>query len=126
MSRFWNRLNPTLRGFLILALIAVAVVALNLYTALLTATLLLRVAFFLAIAFFIYLLWRERREEIGAWALRSRIVFYGGAFLIVADLGVFFWGGVTGGIAALGFLGTLVLSAVAMWRVWRDERTYGL
>ena len=126
MSRFWNRLNPTLRGFIILALIALAVVVLNLYTALVTASLLLQVAFFLAIAFFVFLLWRERREEIGAWPARSRVCFYGGALLIVADVGAFFYGGVPGGVGALGFVGTLVLSAFAMWRVWRDEHSYSL
>lgn len=126
MSRLWDRMNPTLRGFLILALIAAAVVALNLYTALLTAALLLRVAFFLAVAFFIFLLWRERRSEIAAWPGRARIVFYGGACLIVVDLGVYFWRGVPGGVGTVGFVGTLVLSAFAMWRVWRDERTYSL
>ena len=124
MNRFWNRLNPTFRGLLLLALVAVAVVALNLYVALATAATLLQIAFFLAIAFFVYLLWRERRSEIGAWPLRSRMVFYGGALLIVADLAIFFWGGVPAGLGAFAFVATLVLCAFSMWRVWRDERTY--
>jgi hypothetical protein len=124
VKRSWDRLNPTLRGFLIIAAIALIVVALNLYTALVTVSILLRIAFFLAIAFFIFLVWRERRSEIAAWSLRSRVCFYGAALLIVADLGAYFWGGVRGGLGAGAFLGTLVLSAVAMWRVWRDERTY--
>jgi small-conductance mechanosensitive channel len=126
VTRFWDRINPTVRGFLILVLIALAVVVLNLYTALVTASILLQVAFFLAVAFFVFLLWRERREEIGAWPARSRAVFYGGALLIVADVGAFFYGGVPGGLGALAFLGTLVLSGFAMWRVWRDERTYSI
>src|SRR5439155_15738646 len=56
--------RPTLRGFLIIALVALVVVVLNLYTALIAIGMLLRIAFFLAIAFFVYLFWRERREEI--------------------------------------------------------------
>jgi uncharacterized membrane protein len=122
--RFWHRLNPTLRGFLILVAIAVAIMALNLYVALLTVAALLRIAFFLAIAFFVFLVWRERRSDIATWSARSRFAFYGGALLIVADLGVYFVRGVSGGIGAAAFLGTIVLSAFAMWRVWRDERTY--
>lgn len=124
MNRFWNRLNPTFRGLLILALIAIAVVVLNLYVALAAVGALLQIAFFLAIAFFVFLVWRERRGEIGAWSLRSRICFYGGALLIVADVGAYFWAGAHGGLAAGAFLSTIVLAAFAMWRVWRDERTY--
>ena len=122
--RFWGDMNPTLRGFLIIALIALIVIVLNLYTALATAAVLLRVAFFLAVAFFVYLLWRERREEIGGWSTRARTVFYGAGLLVVADLGVYFWRGVPG-YDALAFVAVIAFSGFAMWRVWRDERTYG-
>ena len=57
-------MNPTLRGFLIIAAIALTVIVLNLYVALASLFLLAQIAFFLAIAFFIYLLWRERRDDI--------------------------------------------------------------
>jgi hypothetical protein len=121
-------MNPTLRGFLIIALIALVVVALQLYQTLVAIGLLLRIAFFIAIAFVVYLLWRDRlRYEIETWSTRSRRVFYGGAALIVADLAVLFWPGrpALAGLDAIAFLGVLVLSALAMWRVWRDERSYG-
>ena len=85
--------RPTLRGFLIIALVALVVVVLNLYTALIAIGMLLRIAFFLAIAFFVYLFWRERREEIGTWSTRERVVFYGSALLIVAVIGLYFWHG---------------------------------
>jgi hypothetical protein len=117
--------RPTLRGFLIIALIALVVVVLNLYTAVIAIGMLLRIAFFLAIAFFIYLLWRERRDEIGTWSLRERIVFYGSALLIVAALGLYFWHGWPG-YEELGFIGVVACSGFAMFRVWRDRHSYRL
>src|SRR6266511_2380905 len=83
MRRFWNDLNPTIRGFLIIGLIALTIVVLNLYTALASLYVIARIAFLLAIAFFFYLLWRERREEISVWPARSKFALYGGAVLIV-------------------------------------------
>ncbi len=121
--RKWLADRPTLRGFLIIGLIALAVVVLNLYTAVLAIGMLLRIAFFLAIAFFIYLLWRERREEIGSWSTRERTVFYGSALLIVAAIGLYFWHGWPG-YEQLGFIGVLACSGFAMWRVWRDRHSY--
>jgi small-conductance mechanosensitive channel len=117
--------RPTLRGFLIIALIALAVVVLNLYTAVIAIGMLLRIAFFLAIAFFIYLFWRERRDEIGAWSLRERIVFYGSALLIVGALGLYFWHGWPG-YEQLGFIGVVACAGFAMFRVWRDRHSYRL
>jgi amino acid transporter len=128
MSRLWNNMNPTLRGFLIIALIALVVVVLQLYQTIVALGILLRIAFFLAIAFVIYLLWRDRlRHEIDTWGRRQRIVFYGAAALILADLTVLFFPGrpELDGLDAIAFLAVLVLSALAMWRVWRDERSYG-
>ena len=119
----WLSDRPTLRGFLIIALIALVVVVLNLYTALTAIGMLLRIAFFLAIAFFIYLIWRERRDEIAVWSTRERVVFYGSALLIVAALGLYFWHGWPG-YEQLGFIGVLACSGFAMWRVWRDRHSY--
>jgi small-conductance mechanosensitive channel len=117
--------RPTLRGFLIIALIALVVVVLNLYGTVLAIGMLLSIAFFLAIAFFIYLVWRERRDEISTWSARERVVFYGAALLIVAALGLYFWHGWPG-YEALGFIGVLACSGFAMWRVWRDRHSYRL
>ena len=117
--------RPTLRGFLIIGLIALAVVVLNLYTAVIAIGMLLRIAFFLAIAFFIYLAWRERRGEIETWSVRERVVFYGSALLIVAALGLYFWHGWPG-YEQLGFIGVVALSGFAMWRIWRNRRSYRL
>jgi small-conductance mechanosensitive channel len=115
--------RPTLRGFLIIGLIALVVVALNQYTALLAIAMLLRIAFFLALAFFVYLMWRERRSEIESWSTRERVVFYGSAFLIVAAVGLYFWHGFPR-YEQLGFLGILVGAGYSMFRVWRGRHSY--
>jgi small-conductance mechanosensitive channel len=117
--------RPTLRGFLMIALIALAVVVLNLYTAVIAIGMLLRIAFFLAIAFFIYLFWRERRDEIGTWSLRERVVLYGSALLIVGALGLYFWHGWPG-YEQLGFIGVVACAGFAMFRVWRHRHSYRL
>jgi small-conductance mechanosensitive channel len=121
----WLADRPTLRGFLIIGLIVVVVVVLNLYTALTAIGMLLRIAFFLAVAFFIYLVWRERRDEIAAWSTRERVVFYGSALLIIAALGLYFWHGWPG-YEEVGFIAVLACSGFAMWRVWRDRHSYRL
>jgi hypothetical protein len=117
--------RPTLRGFLIIALIAVVVVALNQYAALMAIGMLLQVAFFLAVAFFIFLVWRERRDEISTWSTRERVVFYGSALLIVSALGSFFWRGLPD-YEPLAFIGILAGSIFAMWRIWRDTHSYSV
>ncbi len=122
--RYWDRLNPTLRGFLLIGIVALLIVVLNLYTALASLQAIVRIAFFLAIAFFLYLLWRERREEIGAWPGRARFTFFGAVALIVADIGAYILVGASG-LAALAFVAVLGISAFAAFRVWRDQRTYG-
>jgi drug/metabolite transporter (DMT)-like permease len=128
MRRFFSDLNPTIRGFLIIALIALVVVVLQLYQTLAVVGGLLRIAFFLAIAFAIYLWWRNHRSDIETWSDRSRWVFYGAALLIVLDLAVFFSPFRTtslAGFSALAFVLVLVLCAYSMWRVWREEHRYG-
>ena len=115
--------RPTLRGFLIIGLIALVVVVLNQYTALLAIAALLRIAFFLAVAFFVYLMWRERRGEIESWSMRERVVFYGSALLIVAAIGLYFWRGLPG-YEQLGFIGVIAGAGYAMFRVWRGRHSY--
>jgi small-conductance mechanosensitive channel len=117
--------RPTLRGFLIIGLIALVVVVLNLYTTVVAIGMLLSIAFFLAVAFFIYLVWRERRDDISTWSTREKVVFYGSALLIVAALGLYFWHGWPG-YEQLGFIAVIACSGFAMWRVWRDRHSYRL
>lgn len=123
MKSFFRNMNPTVRGFLIIALVVVIVMVLNLYGTLFALGILLRIAFFLAIAFFVYLMWRERRDEIAGWDTRERVVFYGSALLIVAALGSYFWQGLPG-YDALGIIGVIACAGFAMFRVWRDRHTY--
>jgi hypothetical protein len=121
-----SRINPTLRGFLIIILIAGVITLLNLQIALNSLLLIAQVAFFLAIAFFLYLLWRDRREEIGMWGTRARVVFYGAVVLAAANLGIAILTGYpNGGLQTLGFIGVFVACGYSLWRIWRQEHTYG-
>jgi hypothetical protein len=124
MRRFFSDMNATLRGFLIIALVALVVVLLNLQTTVNSLLLIASIAFPLAIAFFVYLLWRERRGEISVWPARVQFAFYGGALLILADLLAFFFVGASG-VDAIAFLLILGFSGFAMWRAWRDQHSYG-
>lgn len=116
--------RPTLRGFLIIGGITLVIVVLNLYTAAAAIGMLLRIAFFLAVAFFLFLMWRERRDEISSWSRREIVVFYGAALSIVAALGIYFWHGWPG-YEELGFIAVIACGGFAMWRVWRDRHHYG-
>jgi small-conductance mechanosensitive channel len=124
MKRFVSQMNPTVRGLLVVALIALVVISLNLYVTLAALYAIAGIAFFLAIAFFVYLLWRDRRGEIDAWPTQAKIAFYGGALTIVVALGGYFVGHPKG-LSALLFLLVLGISGFAMWRVWRDQHSYG-
>ena len=123
MRAFFSRMNPTLRGFLIIIAIVLVIVVLQLQTTLAALLIVARIAFLLAIAFFVFLMWRERRGEIAAWPFRSRTVFYSAALLAIADLGVNWYGGASG-LQVLAFVGVLVLCGVAMWRTWRGQHHY--
>ena len=123
MKRFFTDMNSTVRGFLIIALIAAVVVVLSLQSVLATVGGLLRIAFFLAIAFFLFLLWREKRGDIEVWQDRSRNVFYAAILLAVVDIGAFI-GLRPDGRDALAFFLVLGACAYAIFRVWRNEHTY--
>ncbi len=118
VRRFFSELNPLVRGLGIIALIAGVVVVLSLESVLATVGGLLRIAFFL------FLLRRERRSDIEAWSERSRRVFYGAIVLAVVDLGVYFGLGASG-LDALAFFLVLGACGYAIYRVWRNEHTYG-
>ena len=123
MKRFFTEMNATLRGFLIIALIAGVVVLLSLQSVLATVSGLLSIAFFLAIAFFLFLLWREKRGDIESWQDRSRNVFYAAIILAVVDIGAFI-GLRPSGPDALAFFLVLGGCVYAAFRVWRSEHTY--
>ena len=124
MRRYFSEMNATVRGFLIIAVIVLVIVLLNLQNTVNALLIIASIAFPLAIAFFVYLMWRERRGEISVWPVRVRFAFYGGATLIVAALlGYFFTG--PSGLEALAFLLVVILSSVAMFRAWRQQKSYG-
>ena len=120
----FTRMNPTLRGFLIITAIVLVIILLNLYVALASLLVLAQIAFFLAIAFFVYLLWRDRRDDISVWPTRAKLAFYGGALLVVVAIGAFILDRPSG-LPALAFVLIVGISGFAMWRVWRDQHTYG-
>jgi hypothetical protein len=124
VKRFLTDMNPTVRGFLVIGLIALVVVVLSLQSVLATVGGLLRIAFFLAIAFFLFLLWREKRGDIETWSDRGRNVFYAAIVLAVVDIGALIGLGASGP-DALAFFLVLGACAYAAFRVWRDEHTYG-
>ena len=125
----WDpRTNGTLRGFLIIVAIAAALTAAGTAGAVTMAFvfLVLRIAFIVVIAIVVLRLWRRNREDIAAWPLRARIVFYGGAALALVNLvAAFLFQWPTGGLEALVFFLVLAVSVFAMWRAWRDQHTYG-
>ena len=125
MRGFFSRMNPTLRGFMIIAVIALIIVVLQLQATLLALSAILSIIFVLAIAFFVYLVWRENRAEIATWPARARAAFYGAAVLIVADIGLAWWGGARG-LNLIAFLAVLALCGFSMWRVWREQHHYGI
>lgn len=121
-----RRINPTIRGLAIVFVAAGVITALQLEDVLGALFLVVRIAFLLAIAYFLYTLWRQHRSEIATWNGRSRIVFYAAALLSLANISAAFGTSypATGGEAIL-FFAVLAACAFAMWRVWRDEHTYG-
>jgi hypothetical protein len=106
--------------------LAAAITAFQLRVGLEIILLFLQILFLLAIAYVLFMLWRRRRDEISMWSARSRVVFYGGAALAIANIGLAFtsWYPV-GGLESLVFLLVLAAAVFAMWRAWRDEHTYG-
>ena len=115
--------HPTIRGFAIIALVALVVVALSLQPTLVALFLIARIAFFLAIAFFVYLVWRERRADIAVWPRRAYAAFYGAAIVVVVAFGYYVLNGASGPDGE-AFLVILALCGFSMWRVWRDQHHY--
>ena len=124
MRALWERIPPLARGAGIVAVIAAIVVVLSLEPVVATVGGILQIAFFLAIAFFIFLMWRERRDEISVWPRRAFAAFYGAAILAVVAIGYYILQGASG-LDAVAFLVILGLCGFSMWRVWREQHTYG-
>lgn len=120
--------NPAIRGFAIILVIAGIITALRLEDTVAALFLVVRIAFIVAIAYFLFVLWRRRREEISTWSVRAQTVFYAAAVLALANLALAFVPALdypATGLEALVFFAVLVACGFAMWRIWRDEHTYG-
>ena len=129
MSRFFGKLNPLVRGLAVVALIALAVVVLNLGNTVAALFLIAKIAFPLAIAYFLFMLWRERRSDIETWGDRERRVFYAAVAVGVVAALAYTYASLLGvqlaGFTALAFLLTLASCAWSAYRAWRDAHTYG-
>ena len=117
--------NPTLRAFGILVLIAAVITAFQLGFGLVVIVRFLQVLFLVAIAYVLFVLWRRNREEIAMWSGRSRVVFYGGALLAIAAVGLAFtpWFP-NSGLETVTCIAAVAAGVFGMWRVGRDEHTY--
>jgi hypothetical protein len=118
--------SPSLRAFGILVLIAAVITALQLGFGLIVIVRFLQVLFLVAIAYVLFVLWRRNREDIAMWSRRSRAVFYGGAALSIAAVGLAFtpWFP-TSGLETIACIAAVAAGVFGMWRAWRDEHTYG-
>jgi small-conductance mechanosensitive channel len=123
--------HPTLRAFAIILAIVVVVIVFQLYATLVVVSALLQIAFFLAIALVLFMLWRERRDEISLWPALARVAFYGAIFVMLANLAVFFGSRLLGsrplqinGLTGVAWLLVFPLCGYSIWRVWRDQHTY--
>jgi hypothetical protein len=123
VRKLWDRIPPLVRGLAFIAIAATIVVALSLEPVLATVGGLLQIAFFLAIAFFLFLVWRERRGDLEAWADWNRRVFYAAIVLAVVDIGMLI-GLRPSGPDAFAFFAVLAACAYALVRVWRIEHRY--
>jgi hypothetical protein len=119
-----SRISPFVRGLAIIAVIALAVVVLNLQTSLSTAANLVRLGFYLALAFAAYLLWRDfGRREIQVWPRRQQAVFYGAVALLLVDVGWYF-DTALGGPDLLAFLVVAAVCLYAAFKTWREQHRY--
>ncbi|TMJ97534.1 MAG: hypothetical protein E6G67_02640 [Actinobacteria bacterium] len=121
-----GRINPTLRGFVLILVIAGVITALSLQPALWLILLIIQALFLVAIAYAVYRAWRNRRGEIALWGTRAKVVFYGAALVALVDVvAAFLPSWPVGGFEDLVFFCVLGICGFAMWRVWHDEHTYG-
>jgi hypothetical protein len=119
-----NRISPFARGMAIIAIVALAIVVLNLQASVTTAGTLIRFVFYLAIGIVAYMLWRDfGRREIAIWPRRSQWVFYSAAGLLLVDIG--WWFATRGGGPDL-LAAVLVAAACAYTgvKIWLEQHRY--
>ena len=116
-------MNPTLRGFLIIAAVAALIAAFSLGPVLSVLGLVLSILFLVVLVLVVYRWWRNNRYEIAQMPRRVQVVLYGGAAVVLADFAVYFVRRGSG-LEALAFLLVIAICGYAMWRAWRDQHTY--
>ena len=124
MRNLWDRIPPLARGLGIVAVIAVVVVVLSLEPVLATVGGILRIAFFLAVAFFLFMVWRERRGDLEAWADWNRKLFYGAVALAVVAIGLAIGYGLPESRDAFALVAVIGACAYVIVRIWRIEHRY--
>jgi hypothetical protein len=119
-----RNISPFWRGMAIIAVVSVAIVALDQEQSLVTAAELVRFAFFIAIAVAAYLLWRDfGRREIALWPALQQRVFYAAVALFLVDLGWFFARSLSG----RDLLAFFLVAAACVYtgvRTWREQHRY--
>lgn len=119
-----SRISPFVRGMLVIAVIALAIVLLNQENSLNTANVLINFVFYIAIAIVVYMLWRDfGRREIAIWPRRAQWVFYSAAGLLLVDIG--WWFATRGGGADL--LAAILVAAASAYtgvKIWLEQHRY--
>ena len=124
MRGLWDRIPPLARGFGIVAVIAAIVVVLSLEPVVATVGGILQIAFFLAIALFLFLVWRERRGDLEAWADWNRKLFYAAVVLAVVAIGLMIGYGLPASRDAFALVVVIGACVYVIVRVWRMEHRY--
>jgi len=124
VRRVWDRIPRLARGFGIVAVVAAIVVVLSLEPVVATVGGILQIAFFLAIALFLFMVWRERRGDLGAWSEWNRKLFYAAVVLAVITIGLAIGYGFPGTRDAFAFVVVLGACVYVLVRVWRIEHRY--
>lgn len=124
MRRLWDRIPPLARGVGIVAVIALVVVVLSLEAVVATVGGILQIAFFLAIALFLFLVWRERRGDLEAWADWNRKLFYAAVVLAVVAIGLMIGYGLPASRDAFALVVVIGACVYVIVRVWRIEHRY--
>lgn len=123
-----DRIGPTARGFAILILIAAVITAAGAQASLVWILRILGIVFLVVIIYVVFRLWRSRREEISMWPRRAQTVFYGAGIVALGNLAASFLPVLDypeTGLEIVVFFAVFVLCGFAIYRVWRDEHSYG-
>ena len=123
-----DRIGPSARGFAILILIAAVITAAGASASLVWILRILGIVFLIVIIYVVFRLWRSRREEISMWSRRAQTVFYGAGFVAIGNLAASFVPVLDypeSGLEIVIFFAVFGLCGFAMYRVWKDEHSYG-